>query len=206
MIQQGNETFEGYEKIYEVSVEAVKERVKKYFEEAWIYVVLDFAVGFGIYKDQSYLLKLDNEKKLLPLDWRYVQEMRIFNRIGELRISPIKGHWIGRFRGSILDCKENAEGMYGFIIDENQKLWGRFEKSEVIDSLQWSLLTSERGTRIWVPIELREHKEAAVCVRKFMGTPQNDSWGMAYQTDLRMVDFCVWKENIGRDLKWEMTK
>lgn len=187
--------FEKYTTIEEDSIQSVGIQVKKYFEKAWIYAVLDFAVGFGIYKDGSFLLRLDSESDPLPLNWKYLRELRVFDKHGEVRLTQLKGRWVGRFRGDVHDTQKQKEELNEFFIDEKQKLWGKVKKCELINDLYWSLLASERGTRIWAPIKTEVQDEVAVGVRKFMRAPETDFQSLVYQTDIRMVDFELWNGN-----------
>ncbi|MCI6465070.1 MAG: CRISPR-associated protein Csx19 [Faecalicatena sp.] len=185
---------EAYEKVELDSVEDVEVRIKKQFKEkVWLYVVLDFAVGFGIYENGSFMIRLDHYEKPVPLDWEYLQELRIFNETGELRLTPFEGRWIGRYRGSNIFNEKKVLQSNEYCIDEQQKIWGRVKDTSGL----WSLLASERGTRIWVP-EKEEAREWAVCLRKFMRMPNIEDKELVYQTDIRMVGFCPWGQEHGK--------
>lgn len=197
MEQQGTNMMEDFKAVSVDSVSGIEKQVKKYFEgRTWLYAVLDYTVGFGIFENDCFWFWPGAQEKPVPLDWKYLQELRIFNRSGELRLKPLKSRWVGRFRGSISDWPKNYRQMEEFCIDEKQKLWGKARKSDKINQLHWSLLTSARGTRIWIPMEMTEQEEAAISVRKFMRIPTADCKELVYQTDVRMMDFCLWKEEI----------
>lgn len=196
MEQRENELFEIYEKVNLDSVQAVKGKAEQYFKsKAWIYAVLDYVVCFGVYEHQQFLLKPGNQKEFIPLEWQYLQELRVFDRNGELRLLSVKERWAGRFRGSVSAGGNTDRESKEYCIDECQKLWGKAKAGGIIDDSLWSLLTSDRGTRIWVPIRMKEQEEAAICVRRFMRVPTADSPELVYQTDIRMMDFCIWGED-----------
>lgn len=186
---------EEYKKISADSVQTARDQVEKFFKEkAWIYAVLDFAVGFGTYEDRNYSIGLRDQKIPVPLDWRYLKELRVFNRDRELRIVPLKTGWVGRVRGSIPDGIAADRRFEEYCIDERQKLWGKVKKSDPQKGSGWSLLTSGRGTQIWLPIpDLKTQEEAGILVKKFMRIPVEEGQELVYQTDIRMVDFCFWK-------------
>lgn len=230
---------EEYEKVRVDLVEEIEARVKEQFgDKAWLYAVLDFAVGFGIYENGSFMIGLGNYEKPVPLEWEYLQELRIFNETGELRLAPIQGEWVGRYRGSNPLDRGNVVESNEYCIDEHQKIWGKVKDDDVKDDhtkddhakgigmngirteeqpavydhkgqmcgiaagsgtdfTQWSLLTSERGTRIWVPVK-SEAQEWAVCVKKFMRIPTVKDKELVYQTDIRMLGFYPWSEDDGK--------
>ena len=194
------EIVEKFKQLDEHSVDNVKERVKKYFggEKAWIYAVLDYAVGFGVYENNCFSVRLGDTKELVPLEWDHLQELRVFNSKGETCLNKRNEKWFGRYRGekSGLEGEERKEEEY--CIDEHQKLWGSAKYVENINIPDWSLLTSDRGTRIWVPIKLEENQGAAILVRKFMRIPKEDHCELVYQTDIRMVEIYPWKEEGGK--------
>lgn len=196
MVQQENNLLEGYEKVILNSEQDVAGLVKKYFKEkAWIYAVLDYAVGFGSFEGDRFLLRLGSQKEPCLLEWKYLQELRVFNTYGELRLSPLEQQWVGRFRGCIPSGENENVELEEYFVDERQKLWGKAKESKIVEGLCWSLLTSGRGAKIWVPMEMREREEAAICVRKFLRAPSMDHPELVYQTDMRMVNFCLWKED-----------
>lgn len=186
---------EEYKSVSADSVEAVKDQVGKFFKEkAWIYAVLDFAVGFGIYEDRCYSIGLRDQKIPVSLDWSYLKELRVFNRDRELCIVRLKTGWSGRVRGSMPDGIAADPRFEEYFIDECQKLWGNVKKSASQKESNWSLLTSGRGTRIWLPVpDMRDQEEAGILVKKFMRVPVEDNQELVHQTDIRMVDFCSWK-------------
>lgn len=189
-------TIEVYEEVNKSSLDEVHDLVQKYFGRTtpWVYAVLDFTVGFGIYKDSSFFIYMGGQKEYVPLEWEYLKELRVFDVNGELRLVPLKGGWAGRFRGCIPEYNNSNVNPEEYIIDEQQKLWGKAQISEKINSKQWSLLTSDRGTKIWVPINLGVQQEAALLVRKFMRIPTWNHQELVYQVDMRMVGFDYWKE------------
>ena len=202
-LQENKRQEDKQKEVYEVvEIESVKEiegRVKEQFGgKAWLYAVLDYAVGFGIYENDGFVIGLGNCEKPVPLEWEYLQELRIFNGTGELRLAPIKGKWAGRYRGSNTLIEENVINSNEYWLDERQKIWGEVKSKKTVGDTYWSLLTAERGTRIWIPVNIEMQGKAAICVRKFMRIPTAEDKELVYQTDIRMVEFCLWNEDNGK--------
>lgn len=224
---------EGYKKIESKSEEEIKETVKKYFPDgAYLYAVMDYAVGFGKYENRAFYIGLGNHTALEPLPWEYTRELRIFDEAGELWLKPAGDKWKGRFRGSLDRIKavreaENEGGLKSdeetedhiqeesdrdnadnkeeteYYMDEKQKLWGEVKKENQGEISGWSLLTSNRGTQIQIPMQLpipknhevRNRVGAAIEVRRYMRIPNADNQELVYQTDIRMKGFCIWEHN-----------
>ncbi len=197
---------EGYKKIESKSEEEIKETVKKYFPDgAYLYAVMDYAVGFGKYENREFYIGLGNHTALEPLPWEYTRELRIFDEDGELWLKPAGDKWKGRFRGSLDRIKEviKSDEETEYYMDEKQKLWGEVKKENQGGIPGWSLLTSNRGTQIQIPMQLpmpknhevRNRVGAAIEVRRYMRVPNTDNQEMVYQTDIRMKGFCIWEHN-----------
>lgn len=205
---------EGYKKIESKSEEEIKETVKKYFPEgACLYAVMDYAVGFGKYENREFYIGLGNHTALEPLPWEYTRELRLFDETGELWLKPAGDKWKGRFRGSQdrIKAVREAESNDGlkfdeeteYYMDEKQKLWGEVKKDNQGGIPGWSLLTSNRGTQIQIPMQLpvpknhevRNRVGAAIEVRRYMRVPNADNQELVYQTDIRMKGFCIWEHN-----------
>ena len=214
MERQKDKLTEYYEAKKCGSVQEIEDCVKKLFtdkftDKVWLYAVMDDAVVFGIYENGSFMIHPHNAVDLVPLEWDYIQELRIFNRTGELRLVPLEGQWVGRYRGCLNDAeitsKSHSKGdsktvsksqqeynVDEYDVDEYQKIWGEVKRSQTVGSTCWSQLRSERGTCIWIPVEMERQQKAAIRVRKFMRIPKADDKELVYQTDIRMVDFCRW--------------
>ena len=190
------ETYEKYKQKDKESVDDVLKQVNKYFnqDKAWIYAVLDYAVGFGVYENNCFFCQSGRKKELVPLEWDYLQELRVFNSKGEIRLNKRNEKWVGRYRGEKSGLEDGERIEEEYFIDEYQKLWGSAQNVENMNIQDWSLLTSGRGTRIWVPIKIEENQGASILVRKFMRIPKEEHLELVYQTDIRMVEICPWKE------------
>lgn len=180
---------DGCETLTELSEIEAKNQISSQFQQpANIYAVLDDAVCFGIFQYNKFLIAPTENKKLAELDWKYLRELRVFDENQELLLLPEEtgsNRWTGRIRR---DSSEILNG--GNIIKEKQKLWGHLEGSYRAEGVVWSLLKSERGTRIWIPWEMKE-KEAAICVYKYLQIP-DESEVQCSQNDIRMVGFRPW--------------
>ena len=197
---------EGYKKIESKSEEEIKETVKKYFPEgAYLYAVMDYAVGFGKYENKEFYIGLGNHTALEPLSWEYTRELRIFDGAGEVWLKLAGDEWKGRFRGSLDRIKEviKSDEETEYYMDEKQKLWGEVKKENQGGIPGWSLLTSNRGTQIQIPVQLpipknhevRNRVGAAIEVRRYMRVPNAHNQELVYQTDIRMKGFCIWEHN-----------
>lgn len=199
------ETYEKYKQKDKESVDDVLKQVNKYFnqDKAWIYAVLDYAVGFGVYENNCFFVRVGEKKELVPLEWDYLQELRVFNSKGEIRLNKRNEKWVGRYRGEKSGLEDGERIEEEYFIDEYQKLWGSAQNVENMNIQDWSLLTSGRGTRIWVPIKIEENQGASILVRKFMRIPKEEHLELVYQTDIRMVEICPWKEECEKGGQYE---
>lgn len=198
---------EPYEPIGTISGKEAIERIAEWFpKQANLYAVLDFAVCFGIYTNGSFLVGLEGEKAPTPLEWKFLRELRIFDEEKELFLVPSDCGWTGRIRRDTESCKMgNQTGEY--IIDERQKLWGRVGKEQKEGFAGWTLLVSERGTRIWIPVELSRQEEAAIHVRRYMRVPDvKKGEALVFQNDIRMAAFCPWEGDCEDGGKEECTR
>lgn len=185
---------ERYEPIGNISEEDARLRISEWFpQKAKLYAVLDFAVCFGIYDNGLFLVGLEGQTEPAPIKWKYLREIRLFDEEKELFLVPSNCGWSGRMRKDAEDSgKENQTGEY--VIDEEQKLWGKVKKGMKGVIPGWTLLTSGRGTNIQIPVQLRGHEEAAIHVRRYMRVPDVEKEEeLVFQNDIRMVDFCPWK-------------
>lgn len=195
---------ERYEKIESVSEQELKKIISDTFpikgadkdsERVKLYAVLDFAVCFGIFMKEQIYVGLDGKTQLQPVDWRYLQELRVFDGQMELYAVPAAGRWSGRIRREIRD-NENAKASKEYVIVEDQKLWGKISHDITGGIPNWSLLTSQRGTRIWIPVapNTDEAEEMALKICRIMRIPDMEKeQELVYQKDFCIVDICVWK-------------
>lgn len=179
--------------------ETILGEIEKNFQEKslFLYAVLDDGVAFGIYKEGICLIRMpqkDGEGKAekggglgkeSELDFGQLRELRVFNKEAELRAVPVKEKWVVRYKKAVCEPGEYA-------IEEYQKLWGKVTETDWKEDIPWSLLCSERGTRIWIPIKLENEKEAAIKVIRIMRTPKKEEQELVYQSDLRIADICEW--------------
>ena len=187
----------GYEPIGNVSEQEAKLWIHEWFpEQAKIYAVLDFGVCFGIYDKNCLLVGPEGYTKPTPLDWKYLQELRLFDKEKELLLVPSGDGWTGRIRRDVKECAEdNKTGEY--VIDECQKLWGKIERKGKEGIPGWNLLVSGRGTKMQIPVDIAG-KEVAIHVRKYMRIPDVEKEEeLVFQNDIRMVDFCSWGREDG---------
>lgn len=193
---QIDESVEGYESIGKVSEKEAEGLAKEKFPGgAYIYAALDDAVGFGCYENGQFSIGLRNQATPESLRWEYLRELRVFNETGELYLRSFEEHWTGRYRGSMAKSDTDRKEYY---IDEEQKLWGKKKAGNQGCRSDWSLLTSDRGTQIQIPMSLSGNNdtEAALKVRRYIRIPSKENQELVYQTDLRMLGFCVWKQEV----------
>ena len=166
----------------------IESYAKELFSDiAYLYAVLDSEVVMGVFQNGEFRICLVSGKKISSVPWEYVQEFRIFNQRGELRLRCYQNRFCGRFR------EDGEGGRTAYIMDESQKIWGSVKRSE--DGFH--LLTSTRGSRIWVP-EIIGHTgkiegSAGVCVRTYMDfPPASEKRGLCLKEDVRFLGICPW--------------
>lgn len=162
-------------------------------QRANLYAVLDYAVCFGFYDKDHYYLGLEGQKAPMLLDWKYLIELRIFDREKELLLVSTEDGFTGRIRRDVSsELIEEKDREY--VIEEHQKLWGKRKMDRKEELPGWSLLASQRGTKIQIPIDLQQEVEAAILVRRYMRIPNvENKEELVFEKDIRMVDFCPWK-------------
>lgn len=182
-----------YEQIGNISEPEARQKIEEWFpKQANLYAVLDFGVCFGMYDKNGLFVGLEEQAVPTPLEWMYLQELRLFDEEKELLLVPSGLGWTGRIRIDAKGCAEDNRADE-YVIDEYQKLWGRIEKESKKGIAGWSLLVSGRGTRIQIPVNFAG-QEAAIHVRRYMRIPDlKKEEELVYQNDIRMVDFCPWK-------------
>lgn len=167
-------------------------------ERTLLYAVLDDAVCFGIYDAGQFLVGLPDLGRPVPMAWDYLQELRIFNERQELLLILSENGWTGRIRRDDGDAEASGE----YVITERQKLWGKKTSDPRSENSGWTLLTSERGTRIWIPVDMGPWiDEAAILVQRYMRIADvTKGEELVYQKDIRMAGICPWK-GVDKDVK-----
>lgn len=170
---------------------------------AFAYAVLDYAVAFGKYEEGELYIGIGAEKRPASLNWEFLQELRIFDEEKELKLVKVNGSWTGRFRN---DAEEVLK--QDCVLDQKQKLWGHIVKESGIPG--WSILRSERGTVIQIPVEfdknIGESQEAGLLVRRYIKYPpafeeqeKEVQKGLGYQEDVRLAGFALWGAEEGEE-------
>lgn len=157
-----------------------------FFAPAQVYAVFDNGVALGIYQNGRFTIRFGKEgfrQKETEEDyscsefpWKYLQEIRVFNKDKEVRLRRRAGAFVGKV---IEDgCqkvlpKEHSEEDNSlkeiYYMDEDQKLWGSIKAKDG----NWRLLESQRGSRLWVPFIENVEIDKWICikVRKYMIFP-----------------------------------
>lgn len=162
--------------------------------QAYLYVIMDDEVALGLYENGRFQIRLASGKRLWSVPWEYVREIAVFCKNQELRLRCFGDEYRGRLR---VDAAKQGENTY--IMDEAQKLWGTTKEEEE----GWSLLSSHRGTRIWMPAVFHRRetveKTAGIFVRRYMDFPDaSENRGLIRCEDERFLEFCPWPQE-GRE-------
>lgn len=186
---------ENYEEFGRLTMpEAIQKAVQEFHGSAKLYVVLDYAVCFGVYQNGQFLVGLGEEKEATMLEWKYVRELRIFDTNKEMLLISNADGWSGRVRNDLY------EGKREYCLTERQKLWGQAAKNSQKVITGWTLLVSGRGTRIQIPEQLSEGEAAALSIRRYMRIPDvKKDEELVFQKDVRIVGIGVWKGTGGDD-------
>lgn len=104
-------------------------------------------------------------------------EIRAFNSNGELRAISSGDEFIGRIRTD----EEGAETEY---LDESHLLWGTRTEQNGTTKNGYTFLQEDRGTKLTVPIEVKENQRAFVKVRNYLSSAK-DKFELV---DFRMVE------------------
>lgn len=164
--------------------------------KAYLYVIMDDEVALGLYENGTFQIRLASGKRMWSIPWEYVREIAIFSENQELKLCCFGDEYRGRLR---VDDAKQGQNMY--IMDEAQKLWGTIRE----ESEGWSLLSSLRGTKIWVPVIFNNHekveKTIGILVRRYMDFPDaSEKRGLIHCEDERFLEFCPWpQEGGGKD-------
>ncbi|RFA34226.1 CRISPR-associated protein [Virgibacillus dokdonensis] len=149
-----------------------------------LYVVTDYGVFLGIVESKN--IKLYDDEMLNP---DFIQEVRIFNKDMEIKITRMDGEFVWRERKD----KDNNNGEITRI-DETYLLWGKVEPCKK----GWSMLTEQRGSRIALPHSYEQEQKVGLVFRKYIAF---QDWDLANEqpfayhvVDDRLVEYQIWKE------------
>ncbi|GIP64009.1 hypothetical protein J32TS6_25640 [Virgibacillus pantothenticus] len=149
-----------------------------------LYVVTDYGVFLG--EVASKIIKLYDQE--IPTA-EFIQEVRIFNKDKEIKITRMHGEFVWRERKDT----DNKKGKITRI-DEKYLLWGQVEHLEK----GWSILTEQRGSRIALPHSYKKKQKVGLVFRKYI---EFQDWDLvneqpfAYHVvDDRLVEYQLWKE------------
>jgi CRISPR-associated protein (TIGR03984 family) len=166
-------------------------------EGSYAYAVMDHAVAVGLWSKGRLLLGYGETCEVKELiDWDYIQELRIFCTQKELRMVRMDGCFAWRLRVD----EPLQDGVYIDVLDETHKLWGHADGSAANG---WTLLGSQRGSRIYFPSELSKGEERGLIIRNYISFELGDLTDSQLQTnpnlyryvDERFVDFVAWPMN-----------
>lgn len=164
---------------------------EKFKQEAYAYVVLDYAVAFGEYCPavREIRLGIGNETEARQLEWDYLQELRIFTTEAELKIVKIHNKYFWRLRRS------SDQGHDEYVVPRKEKLWGKInlKASGVAD---WIKLTSAQGSFIQIPVRGNDGTWGAdeVWLKLCYYYEERDveqHAQLVYQKDMRIEGFCL---------------
>lgn len=176
------------EKINICKEEIAGEVERLFHEMSYLYVVLDYGVAMGLYENGNFQVCMGSGKKIASIPWEYVQELAVFNQYQELRLRYVQNRFCGRYCAD-----EDDGGSETYFMDEVQKLWGNVELEE--DG--YCLLTSFRGSRLWVPVISdgpgRIQKQVGIKVRTYMDfLLASERKGLFLKKDERFLGICPW--------------
>ncbi|MCL2046565.1 MAG: CRISPR-associated protein Csx19 [Oscillospiraceae bacterium] len=111
-------------------------------------------------------------------------ELRAFDKNGELRVNSFDGTVMGRIRTD--GIRQNDEWYHTDAVDEAHLMWGDPKKNQSRED-GYTFLSETRGTEIAVPFDVPINKNAFVVVRNYVSKNKErlefDDW--------RMMDFKV---------------
>lgn len=180
-----------------------------------VYAMFTNEVVLGICRDGELLLghvEIDKWNDTLVEksfnDVQDLREIRIFNTQQEVKAVRLGNEFKIRVLqdSDIPALTETVAGKKELVcLQETHKIWGAF-KDTASTREDWSLLTSERGSRLYFPAKLVSGAEKGVVVRNYiefedhLSSPEED-WkpksGYRF-VDERMVEFVDWKPEGGR--------
>ncbi len=71
-------------------------------------------------KITAFFCQSGRKKELVPLEWDYLQELRVFNSKGEIRLNKRNEKWVGRYRGEKSGLEDGERIEEEYFIDEYQ--------------------------------------------------------------------------------------
>jgi len=167
----------------------------------WTYAVMDHAVAFGWCRDGDIVLVVDGCPAALD-SLRYVQELRLFGEAGEFKAVRTGETFCCR----VLEEDESANGVKYTVYEETHKLWGTVDTSGRHGRRNvpgWCMLSSDRGTCLYVPEPAGKVKSRGLLVRSYIEFSQqrpaanetDDVDSSLYRfVDERFVRFVDWHE------------
>lgn len=173
-----------------------------------LYIVVDYGVFLGRVQDKEILLwrerLLENEpiqKKQFVVETelpktKYIQEVRIFDKNMEVKITRTQQGFVWRKR-------QDSEAETGEItldyIDECYKLWGSVKKV----GEDFSVLQEDRGTTIVIPGKYEGDQKVGLIFRKYVSFQDRNfvtEQPFSYQIiDERLVTYCEFGEGFEYD-------
>lgn len=170
--------------------EKLTERIVEYFkDQAYVYAVLDYAVGLGIYENGEFSLRLDQDSIEKELPFEFLKELMVFDKNQELRAVRSGDLYLWRFRRDTEKESYDQEPEL-YCKDEVYKIWGNVRTSSGSDG--WTLLQSKRGSQIYLP-GASTGKEKGLCIRRYIQFPDaTEGNGLIKFVDERLCGFCDW--------------
>lgn len=160
-----------------------------------LYVVVDYGVFLGRLQDKEILL-LQKKQVAIEKEFpkaKYIQEVRIFDKDMEIKITRTQQGFVWRKRQ---DSENETGKMTLDYIDECYKLWGSI--TEVGDG--FSVLKENRGTTIVIPRKYEVNQQIGLVFRKYISFQDKDlvtEQPFSYQIiDERLVKYCEFKGGI----------
>lgn len=165
-------------------------------DKAYLYVIMDDEVALGVYENSVFQIRLASGEILFSIPWEYVKEIVVFCKSQELRLRRFGDEFRGRLR---VDGTEDGQETY--VMYEVEKLWGETKTK----SDGWSMLSSLRGSTIWVPMIIGgsdkvedAEKMIGIQVCRYMDFPDaSEKRGLIHRKDERFLEFCPWPQEGG---------
>jgi len=135
----------------------------KNVSKVWAYTIMYHGVAIGIWDSQDKVLKFHDSAKFC---WDYVTELRVFNNKRELRFIRDE-HGVLLFRDSLeleemIECSNKQDTSY--------LMYGTNIAHAKDSELTWSILSEDRGGKLYFPYELEDSEEAKIWlgIRNFL--------------------------------------
>lgn len=153
-----------------------------------LYIVADYGVFLGDIQDKRIVLFEGVPKA------EFIQEVRIFTKIMETKITRTKKGFVWRKRSDDERKKTNID-----YIEECHKLWGKVTKVEK----GFSILQEKRGTTIAIPKRYEKGQKVGLVFRKYISFQDKDfatDQPFSYEIiDERLVAYCEFEEGTKND-------